>query len=299
MSEAASQVADVAGDAIRHYDDLQLQIATIAQTAMIQCGKDKDPEGERVFQHLLARLVEDRFNLAVVGPFSRGKSSLMNAILGFDGLPIGILSHTSVITTVSYGPRDRVLVRCEGWSLSEEIRLEQLAQYVSERGNPGNQRRVALAEIELPVEILRHGLHFIDTPGLNSAIVANTETTERFLPEIDAATFVSSFDFALSEADIDFLRRIRAAVGVVFFVLNKLDLVSESEREEVARFVRERVDRELGFGRHALFTVSAKRGLEARLHGDSRALAQSGLAEREAALAAFMTGARLASWRCA
>jgi hypothetical protein len=85
-----------------------------------------------------------------------------------------------------------------------------------------NQRRVGQAEIELPGEILRHGLHFIDTPGLGSAIVANTETTERFLPEIDAAIFVSSFDFALSEADIEFLRRVRATVGVVFFVLNKI-----------------------------------------------------------------------------
>ncbi len=290
MSEAASQMVDVAGDAIRRYDALKLQAAAIAQTAMLQCQKSKDAEGERVFQQLLARLAEDRFDLAVVGPFSRGKSSLMNAILGFDGLPTGILPHTSLITTVSYGPQERVVVRCDGWSLAEEIRLEQLAEYVTEQGNPGNQRRVALAEIELPAEILRHGLHFIDTPGLGSAIVANTETTERFLPEIDAAIFVSSFDFALGEADIEFLRRVRATVGVVFFVLNKLDLVSDSEREEVARFVRERLDRELGVGRYALFAVSAKRGLEAKLHGDSAALTQSGLNELEAALAAFMAG---------
>jgi GTP-binding protein EngB required for normal cell division len=214
----------------------------------------------------------------------------MNAMLGFDGLPTGILPHTSVITTVSYGPQERVLVRCDGWSVAEEIRLEQLAEYVTERGNPGNRRRVALAEIELPAEILLHGLHFIDTPGLGSAIVANTETTERFLPAIDAAIFVSSFDFALSEADIEFLRRVRASVGVVFLVLNKLDLVSESEREEVAKFVRDRLDRESDIGRCALFAVSAKRGLEARLHGDSSALAQSGLTELEAALAAFMAG---------
>jgi GTP-binding protein EngB required for normal cell division len=287
MSEAASQM--VAGDAIRRYDDLKLEVAAIAQAAMIQCAKDKDAEGERSFQPLLARLAEDRFNLAVVGPFSRGKSSLMNAILGFDALPTGILPHTSVITTVSYGPRERVLVRCEGWSLPEEIRLDQLEEYVTERGNPGNQRRVALAQIELPAEILRLGLHFIDTPGLGSTIVANTNTTERFLPEIDAAIFVSSFDFALSETDIEFLRRVHATVGVVFVVLNKLDLVTESEREEVVRFARDRLDRELGVGGYEFFAVSAKRGLEAKLRDDSSSLAQCGLPEVEAALAAFMT----------
>ena len=283
-------MADVAGDAIRSYDALKLEMGAIAQAAMLQSEKDKDTEGAHAFQQLLARLAEDRFNLAVVGPFSRGKSSLMNAILGFNGLPTGILPHTSVITTVSYGPLERVLVQCEGWSLPQEIRLEQLAEYVTEQGNPGNRRRVALAGIELPAEILRHGLHFIDTPGLGSAIIANTETTERFLPEIDAAIFVSSFDFALSEVDIEFLRKIRATVGAVFFVLNKLDLVSESEREEVARFVRERLDREPSFGPSAFFAVSAKRGLEGKLRGDGTILSQSGLPELEAALAAFLSG---------
>ena len=133
---------------------------------------------------------------------------------------------------------------------------------------------MALAEIQLPAEILRHGLYFIDTPGVGSAIVANTKTTERFLPEIDAAVFVSSFDFAVSEADIEFLRTVTATVGKVFFVLNKLDLTSKSEAEEVIRFVRDRLDREPGIGRYSLFAVSAKRALEAKLHGDSGALAQ-------------------------
>jgi GTP-binding protein EngB required for normal cell division len=290
MPEAASQISDIASDAVRRYDDLKLEIATIGQTAMLTCGKDKNTEGEHAFQSVLARLAEDRFNLAVVGPFSRGKSSLMNAILGFEGLPTGLLPHTSVITTVSYAPRERVLVRCEGWPLPQEIRLDQLAEYVTERGNPGNQRDVAHAEIQLPAEILRHGLYFVDTPGVGSAIVANTKTTERFLPEIDAAIFVSSFDFAVSEADIEFLRTVTATVGKVFFVLNKLDLTSKSEAEEVIRFVRERLDRESGIGRYSLFAVSAKRALEAKLHGDSDALAQSGLIELEDALAAFMAG---------
>jgi Dynamin family len=288
MPNAGPQVSNFAGDAIRRYDDLKLEVGAIAQTAMLQCAKAKDEESERAFQQLLARLAEDRFNLAVVGPFSRGKSSLMNAILGFEALPIGLLPHTSVITTVTYGPRERVLVRCEGWSLPQEIRLDQLEEYVTERGNPGNRRRVAVAQIQLPVEILRRGLHFIDTPGVGSAILANTDTTEKFLPEIDAAIFVSSFDSTVSKNDIEFLRRVRATVGVVFFVLNKLDLVSASEGEEVARFVTERFDRDPSIGRCALFSVSAKSGLEAKRAGDPAALVRSGLPELEAALANFL-----------
>jgi predicted GTPase len=147
IPDTPQQIANVAGQAIRRYDDLKLEVAAIAQATMLQCAKGKNEEGGRAFQRFLGRLAEVRFNLAVVGPFSRGKSSLMNAILGFEGLPTGLLPYTSVITTVTYRPRERVLVRCVGWSLPQEIRLDQLEEYVTERGNPENRRRVVLAEI--------------------------------------------------------------------------------------------------------------------------------------------------------
>jgi GTP-binding protein EngB required for normal cell division len=288
MPEAGPQISSFTRDAIRRYDELKLEVGAIAQSAMLLCAKAKDEQGERALRQILARLAEDRFNLAVVGPFSRGKSSLMNAILGLDALPTSLLPHTSVVTTVTYGPRERVLVRCEGWSLAQEIRLNQLEEYVTERGNPGNRRRVSVAEIQLPVEILRRGLHFIDTPGVGSAILANTETTEKSLPEIDAAIFVSTFDSVLGESDIEFLRRLRATVGVVFVVLNKLDLVSNSEAEQVARFAREQFDRDPRIGHCPLFSTSAKLALEAKRAGDPDALARSGLPELEATLARFL-----------
>jgi small GTP-binding protein len=288
MPEAEPQITNLADAAIRRYDELKLELGALAQSAMLLCEKTRDEEGERALRQILARLAEDRFNLAVVGPFSRGKSSLMNAILGLEKLPTGLLPHTSVVTTVTYGPRERALVRCERWALAQEIPLDQLEEYVTERGNPGNRRRVAVAEIQLPVEILRRGLHFIDTPGVGSAIPANTEATEKFLPEIDAAIFVSSFDSVISENDIDFLRRLRATVGVVFLVLNKLDLVSDSQAEEVVRFVVERLESEPQIGRCALFSVSAKLALEAKRARDPEALARSGLPKLEAALAHFL-----------
>ena len=66
------------------------------------------------FEDLFARLAEDRFNIAVVGQFSRGKTSLMNAMLGTDRLPTGIVPLTSVITTVQYGPKERAVLEYEG-----------------------------------------------------------------------------------------------------------------------------------------------------------------------------------------
>ena len=74
----------------------------------------------------------------VAGRFNRGKSTLMTALLGMDRLPTGIVPLTSVITTVRYGTSERVLLDYEGSGLRGEASLDNLADYVTEKGDPGN-----------------------------------------------------------------------------------------------------------------------------------------------------------------
>lgn len=276
-------------EALRCYEELKFELARIGQAGMLLSRELKDEEGTRLYQLLLARIAEDRFNLAVVGSFNRGKSTLMNAILGRDWLPTGVLPHTSVITTVTYGSREQALMHCANWSLPKEIPLEKLADYVTEQGNPSNQRQVTLAEIQVPAEILRRGFYFVDTPGVGSGIAANTTTTEGFVPEIDAAIFVSSFESPIDENEVRFLRQVYEEVGKVFVVINKLDLLPEKNQDEVIRFVNRRLDSELGPSTYGLFAVSARGALDAKLRGDADALRQSGLPQLEQALTEFLS----------
>ena len=93
---------------LRGYEHAKFELSEVLQAiAAENVVKDTRALQERL-QDLLARLAEDRFNLVVAGRFSRGKSSLMNAILGTDRLPTGIVPLTSVITTVSYGTTELV-----------------------------------------------------------------------------------------------------------------------------------------------------------------------------------------------
>jgi small GTP-binding protein len=276
-------------DAIRRYDETKFALASIAQAGMQLCRELTDEEGQRLYQSLLAKIAEDRFNLAVLGSFNRGKSTLMNAILGMDRLPTGILPHTSVITTVTYGSQEQVLIRCAGWALSQKIPLEKLDDYITERGNPGNHRRATVAEIQLPAEILRRGLSLIDTPGIGSGIAANTNTTERFLPEIDGAIFVSSVESPIGETEVRFLRRIYKEVGKVFVVINKLDLLSEKDQREVLAFVNTHLEAELKARDFSLFAISAKSALNAKLRGDKESLKKSGLLQLEQAISEFLS----------
>jgi GTPase SAR1 family protein len=154
---------------LRDYEHAKFELAELLRST-VALSKDASSACQDRVRELFARLAEDRFNLVVVGRFSRGKSSLMNAILGIDRLPTGIRPLTSVITTVIYGSKEQLVIRYEGRTLPTEVPLEALAEYITQEHNPGNLRRVKTAEVQLPAEILRRGFNYIDTPGLGSAI---------------------------------------------------------------------------------------------------------------------------------
>ena len=87
---------------LRDYERVKFELAEILRTVPYEASQTGR------LREVFSRLAEDRFNLVVVGRFSRGKTSLMNALLGMDRLPTGVVPLTSVITTVGYGSEERV-----------------------------------------------------------------------------------------------------------------------------------------------------------------------------------------------
>jgi GTP-binding protein EngB required for normal cell division len=245
---------------------------------------------------LMAKLAEDRFTLAVLGQFKRGKSSLMNAIIGRELLPVGILPLTSAITSLRFGPRERLLLERgpPAVPFPEEMPVERLAEFVTEKGNPGNCKRVKTACVEAPLPFLRRGLEFVDTPGVGSAIGANTATTLRFLPECDAVIFVTSVDTPLTNVELEFLREIQEHVGKIFFVVNKTDLLSGHEQQEVLEFIANTLRSQMGSEEVRMFPLSSRAGLSAKANGDASAYEQSGLKDLEETLAAFLSNEKAA-----
>ena len=243
---------------------------------------------EPYIQNLFARLAEDRFNLVVVGRFNRGKTSLMNAILGTDRLPIGIVPLTSVITTVGYGSKERAILKYDNRILDKEVPIASLSQYITQQNNPGNIQHIKTAEIQLPAEILRRGFYFVDTPGLGSVIVENTLTTEAFLPEADAFVLVTSYDSPLSEEEIRFFKAGASSGRRIFVVLNKHDTVTPEQRETALAFVREHLCIAFGGTVPPIFSISATEGLKAKLSKDRVLLNASGVPDLEKGLLGFL-----------
>jgi GTP-binding protein EngB required for normal cell division len=272
---------------LREYEQHKFAIAEILRGAALVVP-EAHAELRLRLQDLFARLAEDRFNLVVVGRFSRGKTSLMNAILGSDRLPTGIAPLTSVITTVAYGSKEQVVLKYKGRSLDQEIPIKSLPKYITQQGNPGNIQGIKTAEVQLPAEILRRGFYFVDTPGLGSVIAENTLTTEAFLPEADAFILVTSFDSPLSEEEMRFFRAGSSLRRRIFVVLNKADLVPPEQREGAVSFIDRQLRTIFGHSPPHIFSVSATEGLMAKQARDRSRLATSGIPELENQLILFL-----------
>jgi predicted GTPase len=194
---------------LHQYTLAKQQIGDLLRAAMQFFERIKEEACLDQCRALLVKLAEDRFNLAVVGQFKRGKSSLMNAVIGRELLPTGLLPLTSAITTLCYGPKELVVLKRKNWTIDQEIPISDLAAFVTEQGNPGNEKGILEARVEMPSPFLRRGIHFIDTPGIGSSRQENTATTYAFLPEADAVIFVTSVEAPISEAEEIFLQDVR------------------------------------------------------------------------------------------
>jgi ribosome biogenesis GTPase A len=240
-----------------------------------------------VIQGLLDKLRQNRFNLVVLGAFKRGKSTLINALLGEAVLPVAIIPLTSVVTILTYGERLSIEVRFLTGE-RRQIAQAELVDYITEKGNPGNRKGVKEVEIAYPSEYLRDGVRIIDTPGVGSVYSHNTEVAYNYLPQGDAAVFVVTVDPPLSAAEREFLRDIREYVHKLFFVLNKIDYVAEAEHGEALEFTAQVLQADLAREQVNIFPVSAKLALEGKHNGHPELLEVSRLPQFENHLRQFL-----------
>jgi GTP-binding protein EngB required for normal cell division len=209
-----------------------------ALSELIMHGTEQDREQ---LATLRSRLAAARLRVLVTGEAKRGKSTLVNALLGRDVLPSGVTPLTAVTTTVRYADDERAEVLfLDGHD--EKHPLAALPRLVTERGNPGNRRRIASVTVYVAAPMLADGIELVDTPGTGSVFDWDTQAAHEALRSMDAAVFVLTVDPPVSASERDLLEQVAQLSVTTFAVLNKADHLDDRELAEALDFTRRVLD---------------------------------------------------------
>lgn len=184
-------------------------------------------------------------SVAVLGRFKAGKSSFLNDIIGRNVLPVGVIPVTSLVTDVAFGPNDGGTVR---FATGREVQIpvDDVHSYVSEAENPLNRKQVESVSVRLRSLSRWPNLHFIDTPGLESAFAHNTEASLGWAPQVDIALVAIGVDPPLTAQDLALIESLFRYTPRVAILLTKIDLLEQNQLREVIEYVRSQLAARFG-----------------------------------------------------
>lgn len=246
------------------------------------------PDLEKRLSTVAATVADDRARVLVVGEFKAGKTELVNAILGGRALPTDAHRATTVPTVCVHGAQRAVkLARAvEGGEEQQQISPGELAEHVTEAGNPDNRAGWSYAEATLPVEVLE-GMRLVDTPGAGGLASPASVSTMAELPGADAVLLVCDAGRELTAPELALVRTAAAVCPTVAVVLTRTDLHPHWRR--IAELDRAHLDHaHESLRRVPVLTTSAALAL----HEEASLLAESGVPELRDLLREEVVGGR-------
>ncbi|MDL5159318.1 dynamin family protein [Actinomycetospora termitidis] len=242
---------------------------------------------------VVARTVaDDRARVLVVGEFKAGKTELVNAILGGRALPTDAHKATTVPTVCVHGEQRSVtLVRAvEGGQEQQQISPTQLADHVTEKGNPDNAAGWSHAEASLPIEELQ-GLRLVDTPGAGGLASPASVSTMAEMPGSDGVLLVCDAGRELTAPELALVRTAAAVCPTVAVVLTRADLHPQWRR--IAEIDRSHLDR-AGDRLRAVpvLTTSSALALHGAENDEASLVTESGVVEVRRLLREDVVGGR-------
>lgn len=203
--------------------------------------------------------------IAIVGQFSSGKSTFLNALLSKDVLPTGITPVTSKVTYINYGERYEMKVT---YLSGKEVfvPIQEMDSYLDQRKS--TIKDIKYLTLYAPLELLRT-ISLVDTPGLNSQSQRDTQTTHKVLQDVGGIIWLSLIDNAGKHSEATTLEQyMKAFKEKTICLLNQKDKYSPEQIAQTKAYVEERFDHYFV----QVTPISAKLALEGRANRKERLL---------------------------
>ena len=274
---------------------------------------NSDNTGGKLEAETQGGLKSHTLHIGFVGERMRGKSTVINALLGKEIVPCDVTTRS--IIRIVWGARPRAIVhfKKETGMSPKEIRIEELGEEYEAMRSWEAVNKVEKVVVHYPFEYCRNGVEIVDTPGLVDDEGVE-QIVESVIPSMDAIIMVLSADVPFSMSEAVFVRNklLFRSLGRVIFVVNKIDIVPETACARMEKWVRGKIEKkvldfiESIYGKDSeeyreaesalagirVFGISAFRALRARLEKNEELLRESGFLEFESELGRIMAELR-------
>lgn len=181
--------------------------------------------------NLLSRIGSNEVTVLVCGEFKRGKSSLVNALIGEDLCPVDDCIATSSVSIIKYGAEAKVtrhFIDSSNQIAAELVDYNRIAQF--SKGSSINIDNTIFLEIEIPSERLKSGLCIIDTPGIGGLDARHLSLTSLALSKTECILFVTDAGEPMSASELNFIKDKIVPFGRnLKVILNKIDTLTEEQ----------------------------------------------------------------------